>query len=210
MNTGTQPISPGDMSAARLVAAQLWSAVVAPISFDVGAAECVVVAGRSGSGKTRLLRLVADLDEGGGEVCLDGISRSAFSAPAWRSQVVYQSAEPAWWKQSILAHFTQAEHEPAVSLAGRLALSPDRLNADISQLSTGERQRAALIRSLLKNPKVLLLDEPTSALDPENVGRVEMLLSERLRAGMALLLITHSQEQAARLSGRTIEVQRRQ
>ncbi|WP_290970003.1 ATP-binding cassette domain-containing protein [Herbaspirillum sp.] len=194
---------------ARMEAVGVCSPVVAPVSFSVVAGQCLSVSGRSGAGKTRLLRLVADLDEGGGDVMLDGVSRSAFSAPDWRRQVLYQSAEPAWWRPSVAAHFEPEELELATQLADRLALPAGRLEADISQLSTGERQRAALIRSLAKRPKALLLDEPTSALDADNARRVEALLLDCMNDGLALVLVTHSQEQAARLAGSAILIEPR-
>lgn len=194
---------------ARLQAIALCSSVVAPVSFGIAAGQCLAVSGSSGAGKTRLLRLIADLDEGGGELMLDGVARSSLPAPAWRRQVLYQSAEPAWWRPSVAEHFKPEAQALAAQLAERLALPPDRLTADISQLSTGERQRAALVRSLAMRPKVLLLDEPTSALDADNVGRVEALLRDRMNDGLALMLVTHSQEQAARLSHMTLRIERR-
>lgn len=195
---------------ARLQAIAVYSAVVAPVSFGLAAGQCLAVSGSSGAGKTRLLRLIADLDAGGGEVMLDGVSRSSLPAPAWRRQVLYQSAEPAWWHPNVAEHFKPEDRELAAQLAGRLALPLDRLKADIAQLSTGERQRAALVRSLAMRPKVLLLDEPTSALDADNVRRVEALLLDRMNEGLALMLVTHSQEQAARLSQTALHIERRQ
>lgn len=195
---------------ARLQAIAVSSSVVAPVSFGLAAGQCLAVSGSSGAGKTRLLRLIADLDEGGGEVMLDGVPRSSLPAPAWRRQVLYQSAEPAWWRPSVAEHFEPDEQALVAQLADRLALPLDRLKADISQLSTGERQRAALVRSLAMRPKVLLLDEPTSALDADNVRRVEALLLDGMNDGLALMLVTHSQEQAARLSCMSLQIERRQ
>jgi ABC-type iron transport system FetAB ATPase subunit len=200
---------PIETAAPRLQALDVCSSVVAPLSFSLRAGQCLAIAGPSGAGKTRLLRLLADLDEGGGDVLLDGLPRSAFSAPDWRAKVLYQGAESAWWRPSVLEHFPRDEHEAAVSLAARLALGAERMAADISQLSSGERQRAALVRALLKRPTVLMLDEPSSALDPDNVERMESLLLERLRGGMAMLLVTHSKEQAQRLADGAIKVSRR-
>lgn len=193
----------------RLQVSGICSSVVAPISFDLPVGQCLSVSGPSGAGKTRLLRLLADLDEGGGEVYLDGVPRSAYPAPDWRTRVLYQGAESAWWLPSVIEHLAADERDEAVRLAARLALGADRLTAHISQLSTGERQRATLVRSLLRKPAVLLLDEPSSALDAENVGRMEDVLLERLRGGMSLLLVTHSKEQAGRLSTGTIQVRKR-
>lgn len=193
----------------RLRAQAIGSAVVASTDITLQAGQCLVVEGPSGAGKTRLLRLLADLDEGQGEAWLDGQARSAMPAPQWRRQVLYQAAEPAWWEATVMAHFPADQHERAVTLAQRLALGEDRLHADLAQLSTGERQRAALVRSLLMQPLVLLLDEPTSALDAANVARVEDLLRDAMSQGMALLLVTHAQEQARRLGNGTLQVVRR-
>ncbi len=72
----------------------------------------------------------------------------------------------------------------------------------MSRLSTGERQRLALIRTLSLSPRVMLLDEPTSGLDPDSVERVEGVLRQRLDDGAAIAIVTHDAEQAARLAGR--------
>src|SRR5690606_10115868 len=72
------------------------------------------------------------------------------------------------------------------------------------RLSTGERQRLALLRALYLNSRVLLLDEPTSSLDPESVALIEQLLHKRLANGTAILLVTHDAEQAARMGSRHV------
>lgn len=205
------PVSfPSAGAVARLRVQDLGSAVVAPLSFSVQAGQCLAVEGASGAGKTRLLRLIADLDEGQGEAWLQGQPRSAMPAPEWRRQVLYQAAESAWWDSCVMAHLRPQHRAAAVALAARLALPAIRLDADLAQLSTGERQRAALIRSLLQQPAVLLLDEPTSALDADNVVRVEAVLREAMQQGMALLLVTHAQEQAQRLASGVLRVMKRE
>ncbi len=203
------PAGTGDVPP-RLRVQDLASAVVAPVSFALSAGHCLVVAGDSGAGKTRLLRLLADLDQGQGEAWLDGQARSAMPAPQWRAQVLYQAAEPAWWAPTVIAHFPPSQQARARVLAERLALPVARLDADLAQLSTGERQRAALIRSLLREPAVLLLDEPTSALDADNVARVEALLQEFMQQGSSLLLVTHREEQARRLAHDSLHVRKRE
>jgi ABC-type lipoprotein export system ATPase subunit len=76
----------------------------------------------------------------------------------------------------------------------------------VARLSTGERQRLALLRALGPENRVLLLDEPTSGLDAENTGLVEALLRGRLSLGTAILLVTHDPEQATRMASRHLEV----
>jgi ABC-type lipoprotein export system ATPase subunit len=97
----------------------------------------------------------------------------------------------------------------ARAMAPRLALAPELLTAQIVQLSTGERQRLALIRALALASPVLLLDEPTGALDQDSTQRVEAVLQERLAAGVVIAMVTHSTEQAARLGHRHLRMENR-
>jgi ABC-type iron transport system FetAB ATPase subunit len=189
-----------------LRAVEVGSAQVRPISFVLPAGQCLWVRGASGAGKTRLLRLIADLDRGQGELFLDGVSRAAIAAPAWRRQVLYHSAEPMWWTATLREYFAPAQWPQVSELMAQLALPAARLDSEISLLSTGERQRAALIRSLLVKPAVLLLDEPSSALDAANTALLEQLLTAQCRAGLALLLVTHSEAQGERLAQQQIDI----
>jgi energy-coupling factor transporter ATP-binding protein EcfA2 len=75
------------------------------IDLDVSRGECICILGKSGSGKSVFLRLVADLDPGEGSVTLDGTGRNAWSGPEWRRRVIYQAAEPAWWAATVAEHF---------------------------------------------------------------------------------------------------------
>lgn len=177
---------------------------VGPIDFVLEAAECVSVSGRSGAGKSVLLRAIADLDPHGGDVWLDGRSCSSMPAPQWRRQVTYVAAESGWWHDSVGPHFpVQTDFS---TLFPKLGIAPSYADAPVHQLSSGERQRLALLRALCLESKVLLLDEPTSSLDPENVEMVERLLCERLSAGTAIILVTHDAEQAVRMGSRHVRL----
>jgi ABC-type lipoprotein export system ATPase subunit len=79
----------------------------------------------------------------------------------------------------------------------------------VVQLSTGERQRMALIRTLALHSPVLLLDEPTGPLDEQSTILVEDLLRERLAAGIMIIMVTHSATQAARLGHRHLRMENR-
>ena len=164
--------------------------------------------GASGSGKSVFLRMVADLDPCTGEVLLDGIARETWPAPAWRSTVLYQSAEPAWWQPTADAHFSQPQSTFAEGLLPLLNLKPGILQTDLSLLSTGERQRLALARSLAWQPKVLLLDEPAASLDQTSTLALEAVLRTSLSGGTSIILVTHSEQQAARLADRTLRMER--
>lgn len=180
----------------------LRSRHVGPVSIDIAAGECVAIVGDSGSGKSVFLRMLADLDACTGAVFLDGVARSTVEAPAWRAQVVYQAAELAWWDSTAEGHLPAAQYAFAAGLLPLLGLKPGALQADLAVLSTGERQRLGLVRSLAVAPKVLLLDEPTASLDQTTTLAVEAVLRDCLNKGLAIVIVTHSQEQAVRLAGR--------
>lgn len=177
----------------------LTTPLVGPITLDLAAGECVGVQGASGSGKSLVLRAVADLDPNRGEVRLDGRLRDDVSAPDWRRRVAMVPAESGWWAETVGAHFSQSP-DPAAWLDA-LGLA-DALDWEVARLSTGERQRLALVRALQTGPKVLLLDEPTAALDAAATGAVEALIARQLEAGVGVLMVTHDPAQAARLCHR--------
>ena len=178
---------------------------LAPVILRINGGECLGLSGPSGAGKTLLLRAIADLDENSGEVRCAGVARSDVPAPAWRRRVAYLAANAGWWAESVGEHFD--EPSDLAGLLPRLDLPEAVLEWPVARLSTGERQRLALLRTLLPEPEVLLLDEPTSGLDPDAVAAVESLLLERLAAGVAILLISHSAEQLGRLAGRRLRLE---
>lgn len=191
----------------RLQVRELRSPHGGPVSFSLAAGECVVVVGESGAGKSVLLRMLADLDPCDGEVLLDGVARASMTAPAWRAMVVYQAAEPAWWEPTVEQHFAPAQLARAAELLPLLRLKAGILQDEVALLSTGERQRLALIRSLAGRPKVLMLDEPAAALDPAATLALEAVLQAAQAEGTAILLVTHSQEQAARMAQRLFRME---
>lgn len=187
-----------------LTVRNLSTRVLKPASFRLGAGECVAVRGKSGSGKSVLLRALADLDPSDGEVRLNGVLREDLPAPLWRRRVTYVAAESGCWEDRVGAHF--AEPDRAAALAGALGLPGEVMEWPVARLSTGERQRLALVRALVQGPEVLLLDEPTGPLDGEATERVEALLRDALARGAGVLIVTHSPEQAARLGHRHLLV----
>lgn len=173
-------------------------------SFALADGECLAVRGSSGSGKTLLLRAVADLDPNDGTVTLDGRSRADTPAPDWRRSVCYVPAEPGWWAETVGAHFP--DWRGAAALVAALGLPDEARDWPISRLSTGERQRFALIRALVLRPRVLLLDEPTSGLDPDGVAAVEAQVLGYLAGGAGALWVTHDAAQAERVARRCLVV----
>jgi ABC-type iron transport system FetAB ATPase subunit len=193
----------------RLRIRNLQSPLAGPFSFDLAAGECLTISGPSGAGKSLLLRMLCDLDPNTGEALLNGVQRTGMGAPAWRAGVVYQPAEAAWWLPTAGEHFKPGQMPRVQELLPQLNLSPALLENEIGRLSTGERQRMALIRSLACSPQVLLLDEPTAALDPAAAAAVELLLKKELASGLAIVLVTHSVAQAQTLGHRSMTMRDR-
>lgn len=206
MPNPTSPPAPGPQG---LVVQSLKSRLAGPFDLELAAGACAAVSGPSGSGKSLFLRMIADLDPNEGDVMLHGQQRAALAAPDWRRRAPYVAAESGWWRDTVAEHFQPQAHTPARALADRLGLAPDIFDGPVQRLSTGERQRLALIRALVLEPRLLLLDEPTGALDPDSVRRVEAVLVERLEQGLTLILVTHDPGQAERLGARRLEMRER-
>ena len=181
----------------------LKSGPLPPLSFSVADGQCLSIEGPSGTGKTRLLRAIADLDAATGQVFLDGAERREIPAPRWRTLVRYCAAEPAWWTpapRGALLPATAAGQTRLARLLMAVGLAPATLDQPIATLSTGERQRLALVRALLDEPKVILLDEPTGSLDPASAALVEELIRFQLLSGRSILLVSHDPRQIERLA----------
>ncbi len=175
-----------------------------PLSFEVAGGECLAIEGASGSGKSLLLRAIADLDSAPGKVVTDGIERGEVPAPAWRKRVRYCAAEPQWWSDTPRGSIPAGYAARVENLLAALRLTEEMLDRPVSQLSTGERQRLALVRAMIDDPQVLLLDEPTGALDPASTALVEKLIESQLVAGKVVLLVSHDAHQVDRLANARI------
>ncbi len=187
----------GSKAQELLVVQDLHTDFIHKTNLDLHCYSCLGLHGESGSGKTLLLRAIADLDVNAGAVFLEGTPRSQFTGPQWRRRVALLPAESQWWGDSVAEH---ARHWPQ-SLLTALGFPQDVLAWQISRLSSGEKQRLALVRMLANQPRVLLLDEPTANLDAGNTRIVEKIVHDYLQQNRAAAIwVSHDRAQLERVA----------
>src|SRR5712691_453342 len=181
------------------------------LSVRVGEGACLVLLGRNGAGKTTALRCMAGvLMPSAGTVTVDGID-SAEDPSAVRGKVGLMPEVPGLYERmsarAYLDHFGAIyDLEPAVRKRRidelldlfELAEAGDRW---LGTFSKGMRQKVALIRATLHRPRLVMADEPTSALDPDSARRAWVYLKGLQKEACALVICTHSMEEAENLAG---------
>ena len=186
--------------------------VLKEISLSIDKGEFITLLGSSGCGKTTTLRIIAGLETpDSGKVYLEGKDVTALAPEARDVNTVFQN-------YALFPHMTvadnigyglklkkipKAEIKKRVSEMLELVQLPGYEKRKPSELSGGQRQRVAIARSLVNNPKVLLLDEPLGALDLQ-LRRAMQLELKRLqkKLGITFIYITHDQEEAINMSDR--------
>jgi putative ABC transport system ATP-binding protein len=183
-----------------------------PYSFSCPAGECLGVSGESGVGKTLLLRSLADLDRHDGIIMLDGRQCSTYQGPEWRRLVALVPAESRWWYPEVGLHLPPGYNKSQVSaLVVSCGFGIDVLDWQVSRLSTGEKQRLAVVRALIREPAVLLLDETGIGLDPRNSFLLEKVIEDyRIVHQAPVIWVSHDKEQLARVSQQQMTMHRNQ
>ncbi|RLD09562.1 MAG: ABC transporter ATP-binding protein [Chlamydiae bacterium] len=168
-----------------------------PINLSVNAGECICIYGKSGTGKSLLLRSIADIDPHYGEIFLNDKEQSDFHPCEWRKCVAMLPSENRWWHENVGDHFPKTKNH----LFNKLDFNDDVTKWNVARLSTGESQRLALIRLFSNNPEVLLLDEPTAGLDVKSTALVEEIVNDyMIENNAAVIWVSHDPEQAKRIS----------
>ena len=195
------------------------------VDIDVGRSEVLAMIGPSGCGKSTFLRCLNRMNDTiesarfTGSILLDGqdIHDRKQDVVQLRARVgmVFQKPNP--FPKSIYENVAygprihglaadRGELDEIVNIslrrAGLWEEVKDRLNHPGTSLSGGQQQRLCIARTIAVNPDVILMDEPCSALDPIATARIEDLIDE-LRESYAICIVTHSMQQAARVSQRT-------
>ena len=195
------------------------------IDLDIGRHEVLALIGPSGCGKSTFLRCLNRMNDTidgckvSGEIRIEGqdVHSPELDVVQLRARVgmVFQKPNP--FPKSIYDNVaygprihglvrSKAETdelvERSLTRAGLLDEVKDRLKAPGTSLSGGQQQRLCIARAIAVQPEVILMDEPCSALDPIATAKVEQLIDD-LRKNYTIAIVTHSMQQAARVSQRT-------
>ncbi|MEA1048448.1 ATP-binding cassette domain-containing protein [Lamprobacter modestohalophilus] len=128
---------------AALTLSRLQARVLAPVDLQINAGELVFISGPSGSGKSLLLRAIADLDPNQGEVLIDDRPRTSIPAPEWRRRVGLLPAESGWWSDRVGDHFITAAATPTASSANILTQTVTATQATSTPMSPTTAQPTA-------------------------------------------------------------------
>ena len=194
--------------------------IVRGVSLGIDAGESVALIGRSGAGKTTILRLLNGLaTPSSGRVLIDGNELRGDDLPRRRRNIGTILQAPALFPHRsvydnvatvprLLGWQEERTRDAAASMLGRLGIPLDRFGGRFPRsLSGGEQQRAAIARAMIAHPALLLCDEPFSALDP----LVRHDLQEQfigLRTGVTMLFVTHDLAEALRVARRIVLIDR--
>ncbi|KAG8935682.1 hypothetical protein FRC02_006958 [Tulasnella sp. 418] len=208
----------GDNTSEPLLVVKDLSCAFAPgkpifenVNLRVNEGDVITIAGRSGGGKTTLLKCIAHLGLYRGCVLLHGKKPSDYGIPTYRTRVLYVPQRPSLlpstprvFVNNIAQYSSRKDsntnEQAAIELGEKWSLNSEVWDRPWSSLSGGEAQRCALsIACTLANTEILLLDEPTSALDASTAKAVEDYLTSLPESPdsniKAILWITHSEEQ---------------
>ena len=188
--------------------------VLHPISLDVANGEFLTLLGPSGSGKTTVLRLIGGFSQvSGGSILFDGADITARAANRRPFNTVFQD-------YALFPHMTVLENIGYGPLVQKRTDAPARRLIDEtieivglaelrgrypSQLSGGQKQRVALARTIVCEPKVILLDEPLAALDATLRRQMQVFLKQiQRRIRTTFIFVTHDQDEAITMSDRIV------
>ncbi len=195
--------------------------VLEDITLEIKEGEFVSIVGKSGAGKTTLVRLILGLEApSSGEVYFDGVNLNSAEPSAIqeiRKKIggVYQDYRllPKKTVYENVAYIMQVEgkendeiEREVPRVLGIIGLM-EKVNNFPEELSGGEQQRLAVARALVNHPAVIIADEPTGNLDPYNTYEVISLLRKVNQAGKTVILATHDRETINKLGKRVITLE---
>ncbi len=190
--------------------------ILKDISLSIASGDFISIVGPSGSGKSTFLKLCSHLiSPTCGNIFFNGKNYGDYSPVELRRNIVYCSQTPYLFGNTVMHNIEfpysirhmKPDFARINSLFSMFHMSTDYLKSDVQNLSGGEKQRIALMRSMLFMPKILLLDEITSALDIHNTLIVEKVISSLHQEGITILWITHNPEQSTKYANKVLTLE---
>lgn len=190
--------------------------ILQDVSICIEQGDYISVMGPSGSGKSTLLRLCCHLiSPTGGRILWNGSDLMQQDPIEIRRKIGYCFQTPVLFGETVDDNISFAysvrrqsiDRDRVNALFSGFHMAPDYLDRKIRGLSGGEKQRIALIRTMLCRPDVLLLDEVTSALDTDNTHIVERAVEALHREGVTILWVTHDPEQGRKYAEKLLTVE---
>lgn len=186
------------------------------ISVSIEENDFISIVGPSGSGKSTFLKLCSHLiSPTNGNIIFKGKDFTEYSPTELRKNIAYCFQTPYLFGDTVMENISfpfsirgvKFNPKRVNDLFSLFHMAAGYLSKDVRNLSGGEKQRIALIRSLLFMPEILLLDEVTSALDVENAKIVENVIESLNKEGITVLWITHNPEQSRKCVNKILSIE---
>lgn len=190
--------------------------IINDLSLCIEKNDFISIVGPSGSGKSTFLKLCSNLiSPSKGTILFHDNNYITYDSVQLRKKIAYCFQTPYLFGNKVIENlnfpFEIRDKVPNLdqiyTLLSKFNLEKSILSKDTKNLSGGEKQRIALIRTLLFPPEILLLDEVTSALDTDNCAIVENEISKVHTEGMTILWITHNQEQSRKKANKLLTIE---
>lgn len=192
------------------------TSILKNISINLEQDDFISIVGPSGSGKSTFLKLCSHLiSPTKGNIIFKGKNFTDYNPTELRKSIAYCFQTPYLFGDTVTENINfpfsirniKPDQKRVTDLFSMFHMAADYLNKDVRSLSGGEKQRIALIRSLLFKPEFLLLDEITSALDVENTKIVENVIDSLNKEGITVLWITHNPEQSRKYANKVLSIE---
>ncbi|HBC96400.1 MAG TPA: methionine ABC transporter ATP-binding protein [Clostridium sp.] len=186
------------------------------LSLAIDRGDFISIVGPSGSGKSTFFRLCSQLiSPTEGTILYKNIPYNKYDPIEWRRKIAYCFQTPSFFGNTVMDNlkfpFSVRNKKADLSIIKKLLkdfkMDTEYLSRAVNNLSGGEKQRIALIRTLITGPEILLLDEVTSALDEKNTLIVENVIKSLNGSGITILWITHNSQQSRKYANKILSIE---
>jgi putative ABC transport system ATP-binding protein len=189
--------------------------ILSDISVQIEENDFISIVGPSGSGKSTFLKLCSYLiSPTKGSIIFKNKNFTSYDPTELRKNIAYCFQTPYLFGDTVMENInfpfsvrnSKPDQKRITALFSMFHMTAAYLDKDVRNLSGGEKQRIALIRSLVFKPEILLLDEITSALDVANTNIVETVIDTLHKEGMTILWVTHNPEQSRKYANKLLSI----